>query len=242
LEVKNDTKIDQRRKEEIMELASRGIEILKPYLGEQIIEGSQKYFKHLWNGEHDAINHMAAFARATADAYKFNGDTKFRDSVKGFLAYFLAHAKVASSGAYNWPYQVLSKNGHGEPFWKGAVTVTSLIKLHEGGFELEKKDLEGIVKSFSEYVVKDPSIDCYSINGYMSDRDFPLTAYNSYRLGSSNGEGLTSFIILDALLPGIRKRILEAVAFRQDLFPRGFLMNVNDAVAYAHMLKYPDRQ
>lgn len=46
-------------------------------------------------------------------------------------------------------------------------------------------------------------------------------------------------MLLDAWEPAVRDTILDTVAARPDVFPSGLLLHVSDAVAYAHMLRFP---
>jgi hypothetical protein len=227
-----DNHLNSELRKSAIELATKAVLILKPYLDEQVVEGSQRYFRNLWTGEHDAINHIATFARACALAFKFSRVPEFQHFAVGFRAYFLAKISVGSNGAYSWPYQVLPNGQHAEPFWKGALTVDALTRMHEIGIELGGEDQGGLVGAFTQLVVR----DSYTIHAYLDTRYFPVTAYNSLHLGYSNGILFTPFIVLDRWAPDVRKIILEAVASRRDLFPRGLLLHPSDGIAYAHML------
>lgn len=236
LVTRDDKSLPQEQLDELTSLAKRATEILKPYLGKQQSDGNQRYFLNLWSGEQDAINHMAAFAQACVFAYDLTKDVDFLNAAVGFRSYFMAHVtEVQGDGflAYTWPYQVLPSGQYEEPFWKGAVTVPALIKMNQNGVEIDGRSQGALVASFKHLIIR----KFYGINGYISERDFPLSGYNSHDLGYSNGVGFTQYVLLDEWASDIRDIVLTAIASRRDLFPRGFLMYSSDAIGYAHMLK-----
>lgn len=232
LATKDDTRISNEDRKKIYEYAEKSVEILRPYLKDQIIEGNIRYHLFPWTGEHEAINHMAAFAEACAFAYKLTGDKEFLDYAAGFLEYFRSKVVVGENGTYSWPYQVLPTDQHDEPFWKGSVTVPAIINIHESGIYIKDEDARGIANSFDNYVVG----QFYTINANMSEDKFYLTGYNSYRLGYSIGLGFPQFIFLEEWRPGTKDKVLTAIASRTDLFPTGFFIHDSDAVPYAYML------
>jgi hypothetical protein len=232
----DDETLSDEQADELNDLADHSAEILKPYLEKQQKVGNQSYFLNLWTGEQDAINHMAAFAQACVFAYDLTKDVDFLNAAVGFRAYFMAHVmEVQGDGflAYTWPYQVLPSGQYEEPFWKGAVTVPALIKMNQNGVETDGRSQGALVGSFKHLIIK----RFYGINGYISQRNFPLSGYNSHDLGYSNGVGFTQYVMLDEWASDIRNIVLTAIAARRDLFPRGLLMYSSDAIGYAHMLK-----
>lgn len=238
--IKNDPTIDSQRKAEIARMAATSVMTVKSYLGQQIIDGPRRYFRNEWSGEQDAINHLAAFAQAAAVAYKLTGDTAFKDSAEGFLAYFLSNVRKVTTQpgdkiAYAWPYQVVPTGQHDEQFWKGAITISSLVTMHEYGITVPQEARVGILISFFRLVLRPH----YALNGYVSDFNFPITSYNSLALGYSNGLLFSYYMLLDKWDASVRNTVLETVASRPDVFTMGLLMHISDAVAYSHMLTTP---
>jgi hypothetical protein len=239
-----DASLDEDRKIKVGKLADQGLNILRPYLRKQKIDGSERYFTSLWTGEDDAINHMAAFAQACAYAYKFSNENEFHECVAGFMSYFTAHvtesyisnASGGKSLVYSWPYQVLKTGAYPEMYWKGAVTVPAIVSFSDVGFDIDGRIKGALVGSFESLIVRKG----YTMNAYIADNNFPVTGYNSYFQGYSIGVGFTPYILLDRWSREVRTIALNMVAFRRDLFPRGLLMHSSDAIAYAHMLEYPD--
>lgn len=229
---KDDDRLSQEERDRIATDARRAIDILRPYLKSQVVEGKVRYFRFPWTGKHEAMNHMAAFAESCAFAYKMTGEAEFRIFVEGFFEYFRAHVTVGEDGSYSWPYQVRDEGQHEEFFWKGAITVTSLINIHAAGIYLQDRDVRGIANSFDNYVMG----QFYAINAYMGHQKFYMTGYNSYRLGSSSGVLFSHFIFLDEWRPGTKEKVLTAVASRNDLFPMGLFIHSSDALPYAYML------
>lgn len=229
---KEDLQISQTEKAKIQEYAQKSIDILRPYLKHQIVKGEIRYHLFPWTGEHEAINHMAAFAESCAFVYKLTGDNEFREYAKGFLEYFKSVVAVDESGAFSWPYQVLPKDQYDELFWKGAVTVPAIINMHASGVYITDREATGIANSFDNYVIG----KFYAINANMSADEFHVTGYNSYHLGHSIGLGFPQFIFLEEWRPGTKDKVLTAIASRTDLFPTGFFIHDSDAVPYAYML------
>jgi hypothetical protein len=241
LDIRGYKEFDAKRKEEILSFAERGIAILKPYLAEQVIEGDQRYFRNLWSGEHDAINHMAAFAEASMLAFQYGGDPAFRDFAVGFEHYFVAHATPMNTEigrtALSWPYQVLPKDQYEEQFWKAAITLPALVYLDESGLKLDEGVRVGLLWSVLGLVIRQNR----SINTFIGKMDLRVTGGTSERIGYSRGLLFTHLMLLDAWEPTVRDTILDTVAARPDVFPNGLLLHVSDAVAYAHMLRFPAR-
>lgn len=241
LEIRDYKEFDGKRKQEILSFAERGIAILKPYLAEQGIDGDQRYFRNLWSGEHDAINHMAAVAEASMLAFQYGGDPAFRDFSVGFENYFIARTTPMKTEigcmALSWPYQVLPKDQYEEQFWKAAMTLPALVYLDQSGLKLKEDDRVGLLWSVLGLVIRQNR----SINQFIGNMDLRVTGgrETSERMGYSRGLLFTHLIALDVWEPAVRDTILDTVAARPDVFPNGLLLHVSDAVAYAHMLRFP---
>lgn len=175
LDIRGYKEFDVKRKQEVLSLAERGIAILKPYLAEQVIDGDQRYYRNLWTGEHDAINHMAAFAEASILAFQYGGDPAFRDFAVGFENYFIAHTTPMKTEigrtALSWPYQVLPKDQYEEQFWKAAITLPALVYLDQSGLKLKEDDRVGLLWSVLGLVIRQSR----SINTFIGKTDLRVT-------------------------------------------------------------------
>lgn len=223
-------------------LSDRALAVIAEYLPFAIIDKQHgwHYFTYLWNDEHDALNHIAAYAKATAIAYQLTGKTKYRDFAVGFRKYFTDHAKSATNGSLVWPYQMLADPAkrNPEPFWKGAITTGGLTNMHEYGIKLNRSTQVGITFSFTKNISREFHKNFFQINSVMDPNvDFRLTGYNDFRYRGIQMSLYTNFVILDQFVPGVRDGIINTVAHRLDLFPKGFLAEPSDAESYAWMLK-----
>lgn len=228
-----DPALKQRYGAEVKALSDKGINILAEYLPFVIKEGNQQYFTYLWTGEHDALNHMAAYAQAAAFAYKVSGDTRFRDFGVGFRNYFVANAVQNSDLSWTWPYQV-KPDAPAEAYWKGAITTTGLYRMHQAGIAMPRNAQVGMVRAFTNNVILKPF---YNVNVYIDPkRPFQITGYNANSYGGVLGALFTNYVLLDDFVPVVRKDIVTTVANRPDLFPQGFLAESSDAESYAWML------
>lgn len=225
---------------EIAADAKKGIEILRTYLRYQVVEGRKRYFKYVFTGDQDAFNHMAAFSLAAAYAYKLTGAPDLRDFAVGFRAYFLAHVRKGDNWAYSWDYQITDNpdERHSTLLWKAAITTSAFVGMQDAGIHLNREDQVGLALAFLRNLMGD-NYTVYSRVSAGSD-NFPLTGYNLYLSDQTNIQNFTLYMLLDRWVPKVRKTVLDAVSFRPDLFSEGLLAFPSSAVAYAHMLKYPD--
>lgn len=239
LEIKDSNAVDDARKREAVELATRGISILKKYLAEQQIDGDNRFFENPWTGEQDAMNHIAAFAEAAMLAYQFSGDPTFRSFAQGFENYFISHTTPVKSEtgriALSWPYQVLPKGQTEEQFWKAAITLPAIVYLDQSGLKLKEKDRVALIWSVIGLVIRQDR----SINQFVGITDARVTGKTSEESEFSRGLLFTHLMAVDVWEPIARDVILDTVAARPDVFPNGLLLHISDAVAYAHMLRYP---
>jgi hypothetical protein len=191
-------------------------------------------------GTYEATNHLHTVASVWVNLFKLNGDRKYKERSESVLQIFADGVTREPDGSVHWKYfpyfatkELVRPNGkqYSEPIWKASQTVPFLVRAAESGYPVSSDLLQAIARTFTDTVLRNDAVLKNLSSVESDDMDAKQDSNNL-----ANLEGVVSWLEYDKIAPQIGEKLLDLVAARQDLFPRGWLSRENFARGYAHFL------
>jgi hypothetical protein len=197
------------------------------------------YYVMPHDGRVEPLNHTHTMAALLVSLYRLTGDSSYRTMIEEIGRTFLQNISLDSNGSYSWPYRPTisgedaTANLEAEALWKGRSTLLFPLAAHPDGLVFTSQDMLRFAKTLTDNINLGSNV--FNIN--ISRRNIEiLKRENVQEKHWSRAAMLAGWIFLDEYDRDVRSIIEEAVAFRTDIFPKGWFTHCQTVQAYAHRL------